>query len=123
MITVRIQAVRHALRGLSETLLQEPHGRIEIACTAAAIGMGAWLGIEPWEWVAVAFAITVVVAAECLNTALEHLADRVTDDHDELIRKAKDAAAAGVLAAVTGAAAVGCIVFLPRLWALATGQG
>ena len=118
MISSRIQAVRHALRGLHETLLNEPHGRIEVVFAVAALGMGVWLEIEAWEWIAVAFSITLVIAAECLNTSLEHLADKVTSNHVELIGKAKDAAAAGVLVSVVGAAATGCLIFLPRLWAL-----
>ena len=118
MISSRIQAVRHALRGLRETLLNEPHGRIEVVFAASVLGMGVWLEIEAWEWVAVILASTVVIAAECLNTSLEHLADKVTREHDELVRKAKDAAAAGVLVSVVGAAATGCLIFLPRLWAL-----
>ena len=118
MIASRIRAVGHALRGLRETLLHEAHGRIEIACSAAALGLGILLNIGPREWLAVVFAITVVIAAECLNTAIEHLADRVSGEHDVLIGKAKDAAAAGVFVCVLGAAATGGIVFLPRLWQL-----
>ncbi len=86
-----------------------------MASAICAICLGIWLEIARWEWTAVILAITLVIAAECLNTAVEHLADRVSGEHDALIRKTKDAAAAGVLVCVLGAAATGGFVFLPRL--------
>lgn len=121
MIGSRITALRNALRGLFETLMHETHGRIEFVFATAAIGIGVWLEIALWEWIAVVFAIATVVASECLNTGLEHLADRVTKEEDTLVRKAKDAAAAGVFVAVLGASAVGGLIFLPKLWALVSG--
>jgi diacylglycerol kinase (ATP) len=46
------------------------------------------------------------------------LADRVSREREEPIRRVKDAAAAGVLLAATVAFVVGLIVFLPKLWRL-----
>jgi hypothetical protein len=59
-----------------------------------------------------------VWAAELLNTAIELLADRVSMQREEPIRRVKDAAAAGVLLAALAAFSVGLIVFLPKLWRL-----
>ena len=79
---------------------------------------GVWWRIERWEWVAVAFAVTAVLAAEAFNTAVETLADAVKPERHPLVGRAKDLAAAGVLLTAGGAAAVGLIVFGPRVWAL-----
>jgi diacylglycerol kinase (ATP) len=57
----------------------------------------------------------IVWAAELLNTAVELLADRVSKEREDAIRDVKDAAAGAVLAASIAAAAVGLIIFLPRL--------
>ena len=50
-----------------------------------------------------------------MNTAVELLADEVTLEQRERIGQAKDVAAFGVLAAAVAAAAVGLLVFAPRL--------
>jgi len=62
-----------------------------------------------------------VISAECLNTAVERLADRVTRDTDPLIKHAKDSASAGVLVIVLASCVVGGIVFGPKLWQAAGG--
>ena len=77
--------------------------------------MGVALSIDRLEWVAVAVAMALVWLAEALNTAVELLADEVTLERRERIGQAKDVAAFGVLAAAVGAAAVGLLVFAPRL--------
>ena len=46
---------------------------IHLPITAAVIGLAVWLDIEPWRWVAVMLAITIVF---CRGTA-EHI-DRAT---------------------------------------------
>ena len=56
-------------------------------------------------------AIIIVWLAEALNTAVEFLADSITQDHHPLIGKAKDVAVGGVLVASIGAAVIGVIVF------------
>jgi diacylglycerol kinase (ATP) len=81
------------------------------------IVLGFVLQIERWEWCAILISCGVVWAAELLNTAIERLADRVSMEREEAIRAVKDAAAGAVLAASLAAAAVGAVIFLPRLLA------
>ncbi len=64
-------------------------------------------------WLAVA--IAGVWVAELLNTAIEHLGDAITDQTNELIRNAKDLAAAAVLIASIAAVVIGLCVFIPHL--------
>jgi diacylglycerol kinase len=83
------------------------------------VAAGLWLGVTRWEWCALVFAIGLVWTVEALNTALEFLADEVSQEHRELIGKAKDAGAGGVLLASITAAIIGAVVFIPHLlvWA------
>jgi len=90
-------------------------GRLLSFAVLAVIGAGAWLEISRIEWCILALACGVVLAAEALNTAVEKLADRITTEKDEDIRLAKDVAAAAVLVTAIAAAAVGLLIFLPRL--------
>ena len=114
----RVNAFRCAGRGLRDTFRTERNLRFHALAAGVAAVLGAVLGIDRTEWALVLLCVGLVVGAECLNAAVERLADRVTMDHDPLIGRAKDAAAGGVLVAALAAAGVGLLVFGPRVWAL-----
>ena len=114
----RANSFVHAFRGLGWLLRREHNAWIHLGFTVAALAAGAWWRIERWEWTAVVFAVGAVFGAEAINTAVETLADAVKPERHPLVGRAKDLAAAAVLLAAGGAAAVGLIVFGPRVWAL-----
>ena len=62
------------------------------------------------------FAFSLVLAAEAINTAIEFIVDLVSPDYHPLAGQAKDVAAAAVLFTALGAAIVGMIIFVPKLW-------
>lgn len=107
-----------ALHGIYHLLRTCANARIHLLATAVVVGLGAWLKLSRAEWLWIAVAIGAVWTAEGLNSAIEALADRVSREHDPLIREAKDLAAGAVLLAALAAAAIGLIVFVPRLLAL-----
>ena len=109
-----VASTRYALRGL-RFFLEERNARILLAGTVATIGAGAWFALAPLEWCAVIFAITLVWAAEGLNTALERLTDLVSPGFHPLAGKAKDIAAGAVLLASVGSFLVGLFIFLSHL--------
>ena len=111
----RRRSFDHAFRGGRTLVATQPNARVHAVSTVAVTVSGVVLGIERLEWVAVAVAMVLVWLAEALNTAVEFLADEVTLEHRERIGQAKDVAAFGVLTAAVGAAAVGLLVFAPRL--------
>ena len=89
--------------------------QLHLVAAVIAILASALLGVSPVEWMLIATAITFVLSAECINTGIERLADRVSADDDPLIRQCKDATAAGVLIAALFSLVIGGIVFLPRV--------
>ena len=107
-----------ALAGLAWALKTQRNLQVHAAATLLVAVVGIWLGLADWEWCVVLLACGLVWAAELLNTALEVLADRVTREREESIRRVKDAAAAAVLVAAFAALGVGLVVFLPKLWRL-----
>ena len=58
------------------------------------------------------------MTAELLNTALEELCDMLKPTHDPHVAKIKDLAASAVLVASCTALIGGCIIFVPKLFAL-----
>ena len=79
------------------------------------IALGLLFGIKSWEWVVLILCITLVLAAEAFNTAIEFLTDLVSPDYHPLAGKAKDTAAAAVLICAIGAATVGFLILGPYL--------
>lgn len=110
-----LQGFLHAFRGIAFGLRTQRNLRFHALATLGVIALGFVLQIERWEWCTMLISCGLVWAAELLNTAIEQLADRVTKEREEAIRVVKDAAAGAVLAASLAAAAVGAIIFLPRL--------
>lgn len=70
------------------------------------------------EWIVVTLCIGLVLAAEAVNSAIEALADRVSPEYDEAIKRTKDLAAGAVLLLAIAVAITGLIIFLPKLIAL-----
>lgn len=110
-----LRGFAHAFRGIGIALRTQRNLRVHAACTLAVAALGAALHITAGEWCAVLLAAGLVWMAELVNTAIEWLADRVSREREDAIRDVKDVAAGAVLAASIAAAAVGLIIFLPRL--------
>ena len=117
-LSERAASFRHALRGILLVARTQHNAWIHLVATIGVIGLGLCLPLVHWEWAALVFAIGLVWTAEALNTALEFLADEVSQEKRERIGDAKDAGAAGVLLASITAAIIGLIVFVPHLLAL-----
>lgn len=106
----------HAGRGLGVATGQR-NFRFHLVAAAVVLALAAWLGLGGLEWALLTVCIFWVLGMEALNTAVEALADRVCREHDPLIGRAKDLAAAAVLLAAIGAAIVGLVILLPPLGA------
>lgn len=108
--------LRFAVAGLGHAIRSENSVRIQIGVFAVVIAVMLILRPEPVWWALVLLASSGVLAAELLNTAIEHLADHLHPEVHPSIRAVKDCAAAAVLVAVLGAVAVG--VALVAHWLL-----
>lgn len=113
----RIRAFGYALRGIAVLFASGVHVWVHAIAAILAVALGFWLKISPTEWCCVIFAITTVIACEAFNTAVEYLVDLASPEYHPLAGKAKDVAASAVLISAIGAAAVGVIIFWPKLHA------
>ncbi|MEQ1853728.1 MAG: diacylglycerol kinase family protein [Chthoniobacteraceae bacterium] len=117
----RMRSFACAGRGVALLLRSQVNARIHLLATVVVIAGGIGFGVTSGEWCLLAIAMGMVWSAEAANAALEQLADRVNHEHDERIGRAMDVAAGAVLLAAIAAAAVGFLVFGPRVWALLRG--
>lgn len=107
-----------ALRGVRHLLRTSANARIHLLATIVVASLGLWLKLSRNDWSWIIAAVGLVWCAEGFNSAIETLANRVSREHDALIGQAKDLAAGAVLLAALAAAAIGLLVFVPRLLAL-----
>lgn len=111
-----LAAFGYALDGLSYLFRTQRNAQIHALIAACALSLGAFLGLARWEWLVLVLTITLVLAAEGFNTALEAAVDLTTTAPHPLAKIAKDVAAGTVLLCAGSAVLVGCLIFLPHLW-------
>ncbi len=111
---------RYAGRGLWLAFCQR-NFRFHLLATVSVLFSGWWFGISPWQWGLLTVAITLVVAMEIINTAVEYVVDLASPGYAELARMAKDVAAGAVLITALAALALGNLIFAPSLapWLMA----
>lgn len=117
-LAARARSFGYAFRGVAALLTTQHNARIHAVATVAVVVAGFVLAVNSVEWALLLLAMGMVWLAEAFNTALEALCDRIAPDPHPLVGRAKDVAAAGVLLAASAAAAVGLIIFVPKLLAL-----
>lgn len=108
----------YAFSGIFSCIRRERN--IKIHCLAAALVtiFGIFLKISVTEWLVCLVLFGLIMGLELVNTAIEAVVDLVTQERKPLAKTAKDTAAGAVLIAAIFAAVAGCIIFIPKLWAL-----
>lgn len=89
--------------------------RIHVTAAAIVLGLGLLFNVGRLEFLALFFAIALVIAAELFNTAIEATIDLATGSYDPRAQIAKDVAAAGVLVAALNSLVVAYFVFYKPL--------
>ena len=112
-----LRSFRCACAGFAYLLRTQPNARIHAVASALVVGLALSLSLGANDWCWLTVAMTMVWAAEAMNTAVECLADRISRESNSLIGHAKDVAAASVLCAAAGAVVIGLLVLGPPLWA------
>lgn len=111
----RIRSFRYAFNGIRLLITKEHNAWIHCFAAISVVIAGAILGLSRMEWVAVVIVIGAVLAAEAVNSSIEALADLVSPEYNEAIKRTKDLAAGAVLLMAIAAAIVGLIIFIPKI--------
>ncbi len=98
-----IARLGYALAGLQAAWQQERSFRTQSGCAVAALVLLLLLRPAPLWWALTGIMVTLVLAAELINTALEQLADHLHPEQHPNIKLVKDCAAAAVLLLSLGA--------------------
>lgn len=114
-LQARLKSFVYAYEGIKLFLRAEPQALMHLVAAVSVIAAGCYFNINWHEWIAIAFAIGMVVVSEILNTAIEKLTDMVSPEINNKAKAVKDLAAGAVLVASITALVIGLIVFLPKL--------
>lgn len=117
-VSKRIQSFGFAFNGLKVLIREEHNARIHLLAVICVTIAGFAFKISSLEWIAVVVAFGFVIALEIVNSAIENMADFVSPEKHEMIKKIKDLAAAAVLIAAITAFIIGLIIFVPKIVAL-----
>jgi diacylglycerol kinase (ATP) len=110
-----LDSFNFAFEGIIHVLRTQRNMRIHFAIAVVVLIGALAVGVRRLELVALLIAISFVLIAEMLNTALEAGIDVATTSFDPLAKLAKDIAAGAVLIATINAVAVGYLVFIERI--------
>jgi diacylglycerol kinase len=106
---------RDAIGGLAIAVCQERSFAVHIATAALVIVAAAALRVSLVEWCLLVLCISMVLAAELLNTAIERLASQIDSEHNPALGAALDLASGAVLVVALGTAVAGSLIFGYRL--------
>jgi len=96
-------------------LRTQPNFIVHVTLAAVALALAIVLRLTPAEVAVIVLTIAMVLLVECINTALESLADLVSPGFHPLIKRAKDVSAAAVLIGAIGAVVIAALLFVPRV--------
>jgi diacylglycerol kinase (ATP) len=106
-----LESFNYAFEGVIHVLRTQRNMRIHFLIAIAVLVWALVAGVSKLELIALLLAISFVLIAEMVNTAVEAAIDIATTSFDPMAKLAKDIAAGAVLIAAANAIAVGYLVF------------
>lgn len=105
------RSFKYAFRGIAEACRQR-NFRFHVCAMVFVIVFGVmFYDLTAEKWAIIMLTCAGALALETVNTGLERLADKVSEEHSHRIRVAKDCAAGAVLIWAVFAVSVGILVF------------
>ncbi len=115
-ITRVIKAVGYSLEGIKATWINEAAFRQEILICIIMIPLGIYLGDTGIEQALLISSLLLILMMELLNSAIEALADCISQEWNPLIKRAKDIGSATVLMAICYSAVVWGLVLKTKFY-------
>ncbi len=107
-----LNATRYSMDGIAVCLRHEAAFRQEALLALILIPVGLWLGDGAAEKALLAGSLLIVMIVEIINSAIERVVDRISDERHQLSKEAKDMGSAAVFLALILVAVVWGLVLL-----------
>lgn len=112
-----IASLEFAVTGLLTAFKEERNMKKHLASAALVVLAGLIFQVSVTEWLFLLLSISLVIAFEIVNSAIENVVDLASDYHFSMLAKnAKDMAAGAVLFVSGFALLTGLIIFVPKIW-------
>lgn len=114
-----VASLEFAVTGLFTAFKEERNMKKHLASAILVVIAGLVFRVNVTEWLFLLLSISLVIAFEIINSAIENVVDLASDYHFSMLAKnAKDMAAGAVLFVSGFALLVGLIIFVPKILAL-----
>lgn len=110
-----VESFNAAIEGVIHVLRTQRNMRIHLLAAILIILLGIYLNFTGVELLVLCITITVVLAAEMLNTTVELMVDMLKSEYHPMARIIKDIAAGAVLLTSINAAIVGYVLFTRKI--------
>ena len=112
-----IASLEFAVTGLLTAFKEERNMTKHLASAVLVVLAGLIFQVSVTEWLFLLLSISLVIAFEIVNSAIENVVDLASDYHFSMLAKnAKDMAAGAVLFVSGFALLTGLIIFVPKIW-------
>ena len=110
------RATINSWHGLVAAARSEQAFREELVALAIGVPLAIYLTADTGKRIALIGTLVFILIVELLNTAIEKLSDRVTLDHDLVVKRVKDMGSAAIFLSLMLAGAVWIWVAAERFW-------
>jgi diacylglycerol kinase len=115
-----IVGFKYAFRGIFDLIRLQRNAQVHVFVITVLVAVSLAWKVSATEWLVLILTMTLVLAMEAMNTAVEAVVDLASPEYHPLAKRAKDVAAGAVLLTAIGAVFIALIIFGPRLLALMT---
>jgi diacylglycerol kinase len=109
-----------AFHGIAVGVRSQESLHVHLVVTFIAMVIAAFLRFEAWRWCLLLVCISMVIALELMNSAIERLVKTLHPAHDQGLAETLHLAASSVLVGAMGSVVIGLIVFVEPIWRLAS---
>jgi len=114
-IKKRADSFKYAFKGLYWLIKTQGNFQFHIFALCCVTVAGLYFNLTVYEWLAIIICYGLVLMAEGFNSSIEEVINFISPEFNTKAGLIKDVAAAAVLLAAIAAAAVGALIFLPKI--------
>ena len=111
----RIKSIGFAFKGAYHLIKNEASIKVQFAIGIVMTIAGFYFQLSTFEWIIQILVITLIMAIEGINTAIEEIADFMHPEFHKKIGLIKDISAGAVFIFAVGAIIIGLIIYLPKI--------
>ncbi len=115
-LTRIINAFGYSIKGINAALRHESAFRQEVFLFFVLLPVAIWLGRDWLDYILLIGSLLLVLIVELLNSAIEAVVDRISDEFTELAGRAKDMGSAAVFIALANVMLVWGLIIYQRFW-------